>query len=54
VQAAAEHGRLDVVQLLLNANISGNGSDIRGYDDAIVLAKKHGHLTVAMLLEDRP
>jgi ankyrin repeat protein len=52
LEAAAEHGRLDVVQLLLNSNDSGISSEIRGYENSIVLAKKNGHLTVAKLLED--
>lgn len=48
IDGAAEHGRLDTVQLLRNA---GAVSESNGFDKAIELARKNNHHTLADLLE---
>jgi ankyrin repeat protein len=51
IEGAAEHGRLDMVQLLLNAGAKGDVASGKGFERAIELAKKEGHYAVAGLLE---
>lgn len=51
VEAAAEHGRLDTVQLLLNAGAVGDVMRGAGFKPAIGLAEKNGHYAVANLLK---
>ncbi len=47
LQGAAEHGRIDMLQLLLTAGADFDGS---GYARAIELAMEQGHTTVCALL----
>jgi ankyrin repeat protein len=46
IEGAAEHGRLDIVQLLLNLGVEVAGSR------AIQFARKEGHDGVVALLEE--
>lgn len=47
---AAREGRLDMVKLLLNANALSFKRGESGYDEAIELAEKNGHIVVADLI----
>ncbi|KAK3902110.1 ankyrin repeat-containing domain protein [Staphylotrichum tortipilum] len=47
IEGAAEHGRLDMVQLLLNAGARGNVRDGTGFAFAITLANGEGHFAIA-------
>ncbi|KAK1970759.1 ankyrin [Colletotrichum sublineola] len=53
LEGSAEHGRLDVVQLLLNSGVEtvGSGRGRRGYVRAIRFAQKEGHHAVARLIK---
>jgi ankyrin repeat protein len=51
LDGAAEHGRLDMVQLLLNFGAKSEVSGDTGFDNAIKLARKNGHFAVGKLLE---
>ncbi|WYZ46774.1 hypothetical protein EsH8_IX_000999 [Colletotrichum jinshuiense] len=51
LEGAAEHGRLDVVQLLLNSGVETDGNERRQYVRAIAFASEEGHHTVATLLK---
>jgi len=51
LQGAAEHGRLDMCQLLLN-NMAGEDRDFDRLDYAMKLASGHGHLAIVSLIED--
>ena len=53
LETAAEHGRLDMVKMLLNAlAMVGNTLSAKRIDCAIKLAKDNSHFAVARLLED--
>jgi ankyrin repeat protein len=52
IDGAAEHGGLDMVQVLLNAGAVGDVLGKLGFANAIALAKRNKHRTVAMLLEE--
>lgn len=49
---AAENGRLDMVKLLLSRNALSHRRGEDGYDGAIFLAEKEGHLAVADLIRE--
>jgi ankyrin repeat protein len=49
---AAEYGRLDMVKLLLSCNALSHRRGENGYDGAIFLAEKRGHLAVADLIRE--
>ena len=51
LEAAAEHGRLDMVQILFNAGAASRRSDQGQITNAIALAKDNGHFGVCDLLE---
>ncbi len=51
IEGAAEHGRVDMVQLLLNAGVERSMQRDSQYQKAISLAAEHGHLAVRKLLE---
>ncbi|KAK2029600.1 ankyrin repeat protein, partial [Colletotrichum zoysiae] len=51
LEGAAEHGRLDVVQLLLNSGVQTCGEGRRQYVRAIKFARTEGHHTVVKLLK---
>ncbi|KAH6620968.1 ankyrin repeat-containing domain protein [Chaetomium sp. MPI-SDFR-AT-0129] len=51
IEMAAKHGRLDMVQLLLNAGAVGNVTRGLGFKPAIQLAEGNGHYAVANLLK---
>ncbi len=53
IEGAAEHGRLDMVQLLLNAGATGIAIHGVGFPRAVQLAEKNGHFAVASLLKER-
>ena len=46
----AEHGRLDLVQLLLNAGAGANAPEGVRYERAIKLAAENQHLAIAEIL----
>ncbi|OCL11404.1 ankyrin, partial [Glonium stellatum] len=50
VDAAAEYGRLDMVQVLLNAGAKNRSAADLGYTRAIELAEENDHFAVAELL----
>jgi ankyrin repeat protein len=50
LEGAAENGRLDMVQLLLNAKADIGGSDGKNAERARDLALNNGHAVVARLL----
>jgi ankyrin repeat protein len=50
IEGAAEHGRLDIVQLLLNAGAKGVVIRKTGFEMAIELAEKNRHFAIAQLL----
>ncbi|EQL36875.1 hypothetical protein BDFG_01824 [Blastomyces dermatitidis ATCC 26199] len=52
LEAAAEQGRLDMVQFLLENEAETEGGGIWYYHRAIGFAKRHGHQTIARLLEE--
>lgn len=52
LDVAAEFGRLDMVKLLLSCNALSHHWGENGYDGAIFLAEKRGHLAVADLIRD--
>ncbi|KAK2002748.1 ankyrin repeat protein, partial [Colletotrichum falcatum] len=55
LEGAAEHGRLDVVQLLLNSGVQTCGDGRRQYVRAIGFARQEGHhAVVALLKSHRP
>lgn len=49
--ADADHGRLDMIHLLLNAGAKGNMWNGTSFEETISLAKKNGHFVVADLLQ---
>ncbi|KAK1566201.1 ankyrin repeat protein, partial [Colletotrichum navitas] len=51
LEGAAEHGRLDVVQLLLNSGVQTCGDGRRRYVRAIEFARREGHHAVVTLLK---
>ena len=51
LDGAAEHGQLEMVQLLLNANAESEEYGGAGYDRAMELAKENGHFAVVELLK---
>jgi ankyrin repeat protein len=53
IEGAAEHGRLDMVQLLLNAGATGDVTQTTGFELAIELAEENGHFAVARLLKEQ-
>ena len=50
LEGAAEHGRLDVVQILLNAGAQLSGSGQQQYERAIALSSKEGYHAVKRLI----
>jgi ankyrin repeat protein len=46
----AEHGRIDIVQLLLNFQAACMTPGLTGYDSAISFADENEHIAVADLL----
>ena len=50
IEGAAEHGRLDTVQLLLNYGAKEDAVQGKGFERAIALAQKNGHSEIANLL----
>jgi ankyrin repeat protein len=50
IEGAAEHGRLDTVQLLLNYGAKGDVVRGKGFKTAIELAEKSGHSEIVKLL----
>lgn len=52
LEGAAEHGRIDMVQLLLNAGVELSGSGDAQYRTALKLASENGHNTVKKLIEN--
>jgi ankyrin repeat protein len=50
IEGAAEHGRLDMVQLLLNAGAKGDVTGKTGFKRAIELAEKNRHFAIAQVL----
>lgn len=50
IEGAAEHGRLDMVQLLLNYGSTGGIVSGRGFKTAIDLSRKNGHSEIVKLL----
>ena len=53
IEGAAEHGRLDMVQLLLNAGATGDATQTTGLEHAVKLAEENGHFAVASLLKEQ-
>jgi ankyrin repeat protein len=51
IEGAAEHGRLDMVQSLLNYGVIGDGMRGTGYKRAVDLAEENGHIEIANLLK---
>ena len=51
LDGAAEHGRLDMVQMLLNAGARGDSTKAHRFGRAMELARINGHFAVAKLLE---
>jgi len=51
IDGAAEHGRLDMVQMLLNAGAIGDPFGQHGFKNAIKLARENRHTVVVDLLE---
>ena len=51
LEGAAEHGHIDIVQLLLNAGSKPSGQEDAQYRKAINLASKSGHHAIMRLLE---
>lgn len=52
LDVAAEHGRLDMVKMLLSCNALSHRWGENGYDGAIFLAEERGHLAVADLIRE--
>lgn len=52
LDGAAEHGRLDMVQLLFNVEAKIKTRGEAGFDTAIRLAEKNGHLAVIGILNE--
>jgi ankyrin repeat protein len=52
IEGAAEHRRLDMVQMLLNAGSRGNVYGNVGFKRAIELAEGNRHFAVAKLLRE--
>ncbi|KLJ05844.1 hypothetical protein EMPG_10733 [Blastomyces silverae] len=52
LEAAAEQGRLDMVHFLLENGAETEGGGIWQYHRAIGFARRHGHQTIAWLLEE--
>ncbi len=52
LEGAAEHGRLDMMQLFFNAGVELHGSGKAQYERAIKLASKYGHNTVRKFIDD--
>ncbi len=52
LEGATEHGRLDMVQLLLNAGAGTGESGKRQVENAIELADENGHFPICDLLRD--
>ncbi len=53
IEGAAEHGRLDMVYFLLRKGAKGDTLGKKGFDQAISLATKQGHLEIAKLLKSQ-
>ena len=51
LEGAAEYGRLDIVQILLNKGAGCGGKDQAQFSRAIALARDNGHNPTADLLE---
>lgn len=51
LDGAAEHGRLDMIQMLLNAGACGDPTAEHRFKRAMELARRNGHFVVAKLLE---
>ena len=51
LEGAAEHGRLDMVQLLLNVGVDTSLVEEERYKSAIESARRSGHSAIAELLE---
>jgi ankyrin repeat protein len=52
LDGAAEHGRLDMVQLLLNLGAESEEPGATGFDKTIELAEKYNHSAIVDLLRD--
>ena len=50
---AVEHGRIDIVQLLLNTGVELDGSGNAQYKEALQLASEYGHNAVRKLIKAR-
>jgi ankyrin repeat protein len=50
LEGAAEHGRLDLVQLLINAGAGANAWEDVRYERAAELAKENHHFAIAEIL----
>lgn len=53
LEGAAEHGRLDMVQLLINAGADSHLPGRQRYRTAATLAVQEGHIAVANILRAR-
>lgn len=51
LDVAAKYGRLDIVQMLLNAGACADSTKSHRFKEAIELARENGHFVVANLLE---
>ena len=47
-----EHGRIDMVQLLLNAGVKLSGSGDAQYRTALEVASENGHNAIKQLIEN--
>jgi len=54
LEGAAEHGRLDMVQYLLNCGAGAKDPSETRYSSAAELAEKEGHYIIAKLLREYP
>ncbi|OCK90805.1 ankyrin, partial [Cenococcum geophilum 1.58] len=51
LEGVAEHGRIDMIQLLLNAGAELKGSGKAQYERAVKLARSNGHYATARLIQ---
>jgi len=51
LEGAAEHGRIDMLQLLLNAGADTTSPQCTQYEGAIKLASRYGHTAVCRILK---
>lgn len=52
LEGATEHGRIDMVQMLLNAGVKIYGDGEEQFRRALWLAEKNGHFVTKRLLEE--